>query len=220
MKKAKASGKKPATEHTSAPRGQPRSHKPKLFMRMVTATRTDEPKPRVYLINFNELEGEQAAAVEIRNGRPYGLPTVINLAVGRWTLDGTPPSDPSGSLAALVRLAASSRAKTKAFNAASPEEQAAIIESRMQYSDDEKKRLKAQGLVPQCDFKPDGESMKWTAACEWDRWDEEALQWDERAARIQRLCGMAVLPTRTFKSTCQRGLGLKIVKRKCDAHSH
>lgn len=213
MKTAKASGKKPATGRTSAPTGQPTSRKPKLFMRLVTATKTDEPKARVYLINFNEPDGEQAAAVEIRNGRPYGLPTVINLAVGRWTLDGTPPSDPSGSLAALVRLAAQSWAQTKAFNAATPEKQNALLDSLPRYSDEETKQLAARGLVPQCAFKPGDEQIKWTAACEWDRWNARGLQWGERMSEMEKMgCeGFKEMALTTFQSMCQR-MGLKIVK--------
>ena len=213
MKKAKASGKKPATGRTGAPTGQPSSRKPKLFMRLVTATKTDEPKPRVYFINVNDFEGEQAAAVEIRNDRPYGLPKVINLAVGKWTLDWTPPSDPSGSLAALVRLAAKSWAQTKAFNTASPAEQDAYLDSLPRYSDEERKQLLARGLVPQCDFKPGEEQIKWAAACEWDRWNARGLQWGERMTEMEKMgCeGFKEMALTTFQSMCQR-MGLKIVK--------
>jgi hypothetical protein len=206
--------KEAATRRSAGAHGKARSRKPKLFSRLVTATRTDNGKARVYLINMNEIEGTTCAAVEIQFGRPGGLPTAIDVALGKWILDCTPPSDPSGSLAALVRLAGEERARAKAFNASSSKKQNEAIESRLRYSEKERKELAARGRVPLCDFKPDDVSVKWNAACEWDHWNERGLQWGERMIAMEQMgfSGFAKRPLTTFQTMCERALGLKIVK--------
>lgn len=188
----------------------------KTPVRLAKATRRDAKFVRVYLFNMHAMKNGNAPAVEIRNGHPHGFPTAIDVAESpagkkpvQWTLDSTPIADPSGSLAALVRLAGEEWERNS-----NPEKLDAYLAALSRYTDTEKKQLAKRGLAPQCEFKPDREQIKWTAAREWDRWNKRGLQWGERMQELEKMgCeGFAEMSLTTFQSLCARAMGLKIVK--------